>query len=375
VTSTAPALPAKVAAPPPGRAVELDGMRTIAIIAMAASHVSRTIRHSIRPDWCAPALLLDPFIQALFMALVGASLAWSWHNAMARGTDRGTWLRGRLRRAGQVYLFGVLLFLFDKGLQLPWIVIAPGILADIALAIVAYGVIASSRRPVLGALLLSAAGYGLLAVLDARGLTVPPLNAANAPLVPNFAITGLGLAAGIGLLRDDRRLLSALGLLGLAGAAWLLRDHSVAELLDSPFGRTENDMTYLGRSHGLANTWGLLTGAELRPHTVTYFNPALRAQPFVLGAVVATWLLLRLLRPLIERVQGWLFVIGRHSLGVYVFHLALVGLPVAVLGRSKPLRTTLAANSWMLFVLLACYAFAGVRHWQLARRRAQRAGG
>lgn len=346
-------------------------MRTIAIMTMAGSHVARIIRGRERDFWCEPAILLDPYTQAMFMALVGASLAWSWNNAQARGVDRSSWLKGRGKRALEVYLWAVLLFLFDKGLQWPWTFVAPGILADIALAIVVYGVVASSRRPVLGAALLSAAGYALLALLDHQGLVLPPLNAANAPLLPNVAVTGFGLVAGIGLLRDDKRLLGALALLTLPAGAWLLLQHGPAALLDFPLGRTENDMVYLGDSHGLANTWGLLTGAELQPNEVTYFNPSLRAQPFVVGAVVATWMLLRPLRPLTERVQGWLFVVGRHALGVYVFHLALVGIPVAVFARSKPLRTELAGNLYMLFVILACYAFAFGAQWR-AQRRARR---
>lgn len=359
------------------RATELDAMRTLAVVLMAGSHVTRIIKSSARDAWCAPALLSDPLIQGLFMSLVGASLAWSWQNAQARGLDRGAWLRARLRRAGLVYLVGVLLFLFDKGAQLPWLFLAPGILADIALAIVLFSLVASSRRPVLGALSLSALGYGALALLTATGteIMLPPINAANAPLLPNTAITGIGLAAGIGLVRGDRRLLAGLGLGGLLLLGGALSQASPAALLGDELGRSFSTIVYRGEGHGLQNTWGMITGAELTDNAVEYFNPTLAGQPFVLGMLVVLWLLFRALRPVLCRVEGWLLLPGRHSLGVYVFHLLLVGLPVAVVGRSKPLRELWIANGYMLFVLVAVWAFSAVRQWQGRRRSAGLPGG
>lgn len=352
----------------PGRATELDGLRTIAILAMILSHVTRTIRKSTRSDWCEVALLLDPFIQALFLGLVGASLAWSWSNAQARGQDRATWLRGRGKRALQVYLVGVVIFFFDKGPQLPWIVIAPGILATIAAAIVLYAPLVSSRRPVTWALLLSAGGYLLEGVLEHKGIFMAPFNIANAPLLPNAAVTGLGVAAGMALLRDDRRLLGGMAAVALAGAAFLLTRHTPAELLDVPFGRNEHTLVYQGGSHGLANTWAMLTGTA-EPDEVTYFDPSVQAQPFVLGMVAAAWLLLRVLRPLLSRVERWLFVVGRHSLQVYVVHLALVGLPTIIQARSKPWREAWTGNLWAVTVVLLCYAFAWAWERRLQRRR------
>lgn len=355
----------------PGRSLELDGLRTIAIIAMALSHVTRTIRSKVRSAWCEPSLLLDPYIQALFLGLVGASLVWSWSNAQARGWTRAQWLGSRARRAGQVYLVGVLIFFFDKGAQVPYIVIAPGILATIGLAILVYAPVASSRRPMTWALVVSGLGYAVEGWLEHQGIFFAPVNMANAPMLPNAAVTGLGLVAGLALLRGDRRVLGALATLALAGGALLLSRYTPAELLDTPFGRTEHDISYRGGSHGLANTWAMITGtAEL--DDTTYFNPTVAAQPFVLGMIAATWILLRLLRPLLERVHRWLFLVGRHSLQVYVFHLALVGLPTVIQGRAKPWRQTWTGNLWAVAVILLCYLFAWLWQRRQQRRKPQR---
>ncbi|MCK6506456.1 heparan-alpha-glucosaminide N-acetyltransferase domain-containing protein [Myxococcota bacterium] len=366
----APPLSARAPLP---RALELDAMRTLAIVLMAASHVTRIIKPSVRDAWCAPSLLMDPLIQGMFMGLVGASLAWSWRGAQARGMDRAAWLRARSRRAAQVYLVGVLLFFFDKGAQLPWLFLTPGILADIALAIVVFSFVASSRRPVLGALALTAAGYAAFAWLTVTGveLRIPPINAANAPLLPNTLISGLGLAAGIGLVEGRRGLLAGLGLGGLLLLAASLATASPAALLGDELGRSFSTIVYRGDGMGLQNTWGMLTGAELADNEIEYFNPTLRGQPFVLGMLVVLWLGFRALRPLLARVESWLFLPGRESLGVYVFHLLLVGLPVAVMGRAKPLREEGIANAYMLFVLVAIWGFswAWPRLWRVVSRR------
>lgn len=349
------------------RSPELDGMRTIAILLMATSHFTRTVKSTARSFWGEPALLLDPYIQALFMGLVGASLAWSWHGAQARGMGRGPWMRARGRRALQVYGIGVALFFFDKGLQLPWVFISPGILADIALGIVVYGTLASSRRPIAWTLGLTGLGYAALFLLERQGLSLPVLNGGNAPLLPNTLSIGVGLLFGIGLLRGDRRILLPLAGLALGAGALVLARHGLVALLDGPLGRTEDSLVFQGTAFGLANTWGILTGAELEPHPVVYFNPTLLGQPLVLGMVVATWGLLRLLRPLLAPVSRGLFLPGRYSLGIYVFHLVVVGLPVLIMGRSKPWRTEPTAWVGLIGLLLCCYAYAAFRQWQVRR--------
>ncbi|NOY26581.1 MAG: DUF1624 domain-containing protein [Oligoflexia bacterium] len=358
----------------PGRSVELDAMRTLALILMAASHVTRIVLGSARGWWCAPSLLLDPLTQGMFMGLVGASLAWSWSNAQRRGTQRGPWLRARARRALEIYLVGVLLFLFDKGTQIPWLFVAPGILADIALAIVVYSVTASSRRPVLWTLVLSLCGYGLMAWLEWPGvdLFVAPVNAGNAPLLPNVALSGFGLLAGLGLVRRDRWLLGGLAVPSLLGAAAMLSQHSFSQLLGDELGRTFSSVTYVGGHDGLSNTWAMLTGGTLVPDRVEYFTPSLASQPLVLGSLVAIYLAFRVLRPVLNRLSETVLLPGRYSLGAYVFHLALVGLPVVIIGRAKPLRSAVAGNISMVLILVGIFGYSAVREWQTRRRRRRR---
>jgi len=362
--------PDKPAAPLGLRSPELDAMRTLAIILMAASHVTRIVWGQVRGWWCAPALLLDPLTQALFMGLAGASLAWSWSNAQHRGVDRGPWLRARWRRAFEIYLVGVLIFFFDKGTQLPWLFVAPGILADIALCIVVYAFAASSRRPVLWTVALTLLAYAAMAALQWSGheIPLPAVNAGNAALLPNVALAGFGLVAGIGLLHRRRGLLAALAVVGLGGAALMLSQHSLPALLGDEVGRTFSTTTYFGRADGLSNTWAMLNGAELVPDDVEYFNPSLTGQPLVLGLLVAIYLGLRLIRPSLSRVTHSLLLPGRYSLGAYVFHLALAGLPVIIIGRGKPLRTPLLGNAYMVLVLVGIYAYSWLREWSTRRR-------
>jgi len=347
-------------------------MRTLAILLMAASHVVRIIAHSGRGAWCRVVLDLDPTTQGLFMTLVGASLAWSWKSAQARGLGRGAWLRARARRAAEVYAVGVLIFFFEKGLQWPWTLVAPGILADIALAIIGLSVVASSRRPVLGALALAALGYGLLGFLEHQGLqiTLPPLNAANAPLLPNVALAACGLAAGVALVRGDRRLLAGLGLAALGAATLAVSAHGFWPLLTDGLGRSTSIIRYWGDADGVSATWAMLRGQALPVGTVEYFNPTLAGQPLILGMVAATWLLLRGLRPLLARVERVALLPGRYSLGAYIFHLVLVSLPVVITGQSHPLRTPLTANLFLAAIYAAIWGYAVFRQWQVGRRRA-----
>lgn len=352
------------------RAVELDGLRTLAIVAMIATHLTRLISGPVRGPWCAPSLLLDPLIQALFMGLAGASLAWSWQGAQRKGLPRGTWLRARARRAGEVYLVGVALFFFDKGPQLPHLFLAPGILAAIALAILLLAPIASSRHPVAGSLALAALGYGAMALLAPTPIVLPPINAGNAALLPNVPMACLGLAAGVGLVKGDRRLLVGMALPLLGAGSWLAWQHGPSDLLGYEVGRVTSMVSYRGKSHGLDIALDMLRGEALVERPVEYFNSSLIAQPFVLGLVVVLFLLLRLTRPLWQRAATLLFLPGRASLTAYVLHLLLLGLLVAATGKTKPLTVPWAGEAVFVAVLALVYlAAAAIERWSRRKRR------
>jgi uncharacterized membrane protein len=354
---------------PSGRATELDGLRTLAILAMIATHLTRLISGPVRGPWCAPSLLLDPLIQALFMGLAGASLAWSWQGAQRAGTSRESWLRSRARRAGEVYLVGVALFFFDKGPQLPHLLLAPGILAAIALSILILAPVASSRHPVAGALGLAALGYAAMAVLAPTPIALPPITAGNAALLPNVPLACLGLAAGIGLLRGDRRVLAGMALPTLALGGWLALRHGPSELLGYGLGRVTSTVDYQGRSHGLAIALDMIRGEPLAVRPVEYFNSSLYAQPFVLALVVALYLLLRLSRPLWQRAAPLLFLPGRASLTSYVLHLLLLGLLVAASGKAKPLTVPWAGEAVFIVVLALVYLAAALQERRSRVRR------
>ena len=63
----------------------------------AMSHVARLVEDDARPLWGALSLLVEPYTQALFLGLVGASLVHSRQAAVRRGDPAGAWAGARSR--------------------------------------------------------------------------------------------------------------------------------------------------------------------------------------------------------------------------------------------------------------------------------------
>ena len=143
--------------------------------------------------------------------------------------------------------------------------------------------------------------------------------------------------------------------------------------LDSDWSRSSHTFTIKGRSHGLANTWDMIRGHELRTMRLSFFNPRPRVIPLVAAIVVGLYLALHPARRLLARIAPWGLAIGRYALGVYVLHLVLVALPVVVTGRMKALTTPLQSNAWLLLSLALCQGYASLRYWRALQRRRARA--
>lgn len=347
-------------------------MRSLAILLMAMSHVARLVSEPALPAWGPVSLLVEPYTQALFLGLVGASLVHSRQGARRRGASGWNWSQGRLKRMAQLFFLSVLLFALERGPQWPEGLFATGILALIASAIAIFTATVAARRPLAVTGGVTVLLCVLAGVLDAAGVEVLAVNAGNGPLLPTALYCGLGATAVLAWGRFGSRagrVLLGLGALCVAGslgavALWFPGKNPVVTLLTEPLGRTLHTLHLDGRGNGVEITLDWLRGAPLRPKRVRYFNPRPTVVPLVFGAVVWTYVLLAPLRRVWHRSGHRLLSIGRYSLGTYLFHLVLVAIPVLATGSREPLTTPAAAWGYLGFVVLLCYGFAHVRIWQ-----------
>jgi len=358
--------------PTPTRDPVIDALRTVAILLMAGSHIARIVDKDVRPAWLWQALDMDPLTQALFLGLAGASLIMSLEAAKAREQEAG-WVGARTRRVGELWLLSALLFFFDRGLQWPDIATASGILSAIAVSILVFTPLAGLKRPLIPTAVVTAAMLGFSVWLDLSGTEMYWINTGAAPLFPNMVWTGVGVMV-VAAMRDGQRWVPwSLGTLAaVAGAATLWR-YGYTELMTEPLGRREFPITYQGRSHGLANTWALIQGEELRRTKVTYFDPTTIGMPLVAAQVVLLTVVFRRIEPLLDRVRSTLLLPGRYSLGVYVVHLAIIAVPVALIGEKRPVDSNLAAWAFSALVFAGCWAYAAGRHRMVKRARARAA--
>ncbi|MFH1463009.1 MAG: heparan-alpha-glucosaminide N-acetyltransferase domain-containing protein [Pseudomonadota bacterium] len=355
--------------PPTRRDPALDALRMLAIALMACSHSARLVPSAQRPFWGEPTLLLEPLTQALFLALVGASLLHSLEGARARGLSGPRWLGGRLRRVAWLAGLSTLFFIVELGPTWPHLLLSTGILTLIAASMALYAPLLLLPRP---GLWVGAATLGLWALaltLDDQGRWVLALNGGNGPLLPSAVYAGLGLCAALVLRRWPRGGAVVLGVVALVGAGVVLAlAPSFVGALDSDWSRSDHTLHLMGRSHGLGNTWDLLRGVPLERRTATFFNPRAHIVPLVWGLVSALYALAALARPLLARAPRWLLAMGRHSLGVYVLHLGLVALPIAALGTMHPFHRGWQGSGWLLAMLAACWIYALLRDRTAAPR-------
>jgi len=347
-----------------------DALRLLAVVLMLGAHTARLTAPSARPWWAEPSLVLEPLCQALFVGLVGVSLALSWSAAQARGLAPWPWLRGHLRRAAELMGLSVLFFLLERGPSWPHLLLSTGILYIIAGAIVIYAPIAMSRRALSWSALVTGGLWAVAVVMDHRGLHVLGFNAGNGPLLPTAIHTGFGLTAVLTWRRFGWK--GAAGVLALAAVAAAAVWGSAGSLmaaLDSDWSRTSHSLTFRGRGHGLQNAWAMIQGDDLRNARYSFFNPKPRMIPIVAAMVAWLYLLMVPARPLLKRIAPWGLAIGRYALGVYVLHLALVALPVVVSGRMQAFTEPWQSTGYLLLTAALCQAYAMMRSARHRRRR------
>jgi hypothetical protein len=349
-------------------------LRLLAVVLMFGAHTARLTAPSARPFWAEPSLVLEPLCQALFVGLVGVSLALSWEAARARGRGAWPWLRGQLRRAAELMALSVLFFLLERGPSWPHLLLSTGILYIIAGGIVIFAPLVPRRGALLGSAGLTLGLLALALLLDHRGIYLLGLNAGNGPLLPTAIHTGFGLTGLLCWRRWGwRGAAGVLGVTALAAAAVLGSAGSLLAALDSDWSRNSHVLVFQGRGHGLQNAWDLIRGEPLPKLRASFFNPKPRMIPLVAAMVAWLALLLAPARPLLERVAPWGLAMGRYALGVYVLHLGLVALPVVLTGRMHALQEPWQSHGWLLLTLLVCQGYAMARSWRRRAREASRA--
>jgi hypothetical protein len=193
------------------------------------------------------------------------------------------------------------------------------------------------------------AGGAAFAWLDATGRALYPLGTGSAPFLPMmlFALAGAALgrmktageksgAGGYPLLATGLT-----GIFGIAIGAWLMARHGVEPLFTKPFGRSD-----AGRELAAPLFTG---GAALH---VGFYNlrPVLAAA--CLGLQLAVWSALSVsMRNIPEKSARFVLALGRHALGIYVLHLAILAVLVTVLGN-QPLSAISGTATWLGLILI-----------------------
>jgi hypothetical protein len=330
------------------RDVALDGLRTLAVLLMIASHTTRLIAWDARREWSRFSLLIEPLTASLFLMLVGASLAHSWRGAQARGLERAAWLRKQALRALALWAVSCLFYSLEDGFRLPDAVTMSGILATIAYAILVCSLLVSRQGPIP---LLALAFAGLMALdiwMDRNGHRVFILNAGNSPLLPLLTFACLGALGAFALEagRGGRALRATLVACALLALGLVLWRHSFQEVFSKPIGRYET-----------ARSFAIGTGDVSRVKRIPYYNLRPILVPVIASLAVLLYAALALLRPWLERSARFLFPMGRRSLDVYVLHLFLLALLV-LRGGKRPLSETWQGDAVVLAVTGLCYAWA-----------------
>lgn len=360
--------PNPVKIPFAGRDLAFDILRALAVVGMIGSHTSRLIVTEERRAWSVGVLLLEPLIPCLFLFLVGASLVHSLHHRPT-AVSRAAWWRKQAGRAFWLWLIAVGFALAENGFIRPDTLLAGGILATIAAALLLFASLLAPPFPFGVTLLLTSlptlAGLFAYIHLDRLGVRAFPWNAGNSPYFPLLLFCGLGLLyGGIGRLLGHlaaTRLLLGRGLLFVLGLSLFLlclfRAEGLKPLFSKPLGRSDASR-YLDRESRRAETLpqAVVQPGEKPQKRIAYYGIRPLLAVAIMGLAAASHALLSLLSPFLQRAAP-LFALGRHSLPVYLFHLMVLALVVVAAGR-KPFGAAWQGDAMVLFLVIMSHFLA-----------------
>jgi peptidoglycan/LPS O-acetylase OafA/YrhL len=327
------------------RDLALDALRTLAVLGMMATHTTRMIPLAARWEVNRWAMLLEPIIPALFLALVGASIGLSRVSVIEKGADAiRVWNRRQIRRAVLLWLVGIVFYLCEDGFHWPDAVFAPGILGTIGYAILLLTALFALPKPWVGLAVIWAAGCAAYLYLDAHGLSVFWFTSGNSPMLPLllFALMG-ALSSELGKIPSRYRypLRYLAFAVGFMGSTWLFYRFGADALFSKPFGRSD------------ATRW-LVTQTAGMPVTkaIGYYNLRPVLSLLVACLILATYSFLSWAEFLLRPVSKWLLILGRHSLGVYILHLSLLALAVLRWGMKPFPAAWIGAGVYVMLVLI-----------------------
>jgi len=349
----------------------LDGLRTIAIVLMVMSHLTRRIYKDARIGWNDLSMLVEPLTQALFLFLVGASVVYSHRATVARDpAGIPAWRKRMLTKAGWLWLTGFVMFAVEMGWHWPHSVSNPGVLATIAIGLAVMVFLADRPRPGLAVGGLFALLFPIFAYLELTGRKVMPFNGGASPWMPNLLETCCGAWFALWLLDGparSRRWVAA-GVFAALGA--MLLWHPFEDWFSKGWGRSYSRYEMVGGYDGLDQLKRFLAGTEMRTRRYSYFNPTLEAFPWLVASILGLYFVqVPAARFLDSRPMRAVLSIGRHALGCYILHLCLLAILVAIYGHKPFIPTTAWAAAVLTGLLGACYAWALGRDAWARRKR------
>jgi uncharacterized membrane protein len=341
----------------------LDATRTVAIVLMIACHVSRLISKKIRPDWMEFCMLIEPLCQGLFLAMVGVSLTYSKH--LFQQKNRSGWKRKQFKRGLELYGIALLFFFSQHGWQWPYLFINSGILMTIALSIVMWTILLSRSIPFWGLLTIGLTLFGIDHLLEAVEFQSAFINSGAGPFFTHCVLSSYGVIAGALLIKGNSKQLSFLVITMILFAGISLSQHTFTELFSYPFGRKDFSLVYFKASSGPEQLWKIASGIELKRTTKFYYNYRVGLAPMLMAMCTGVYLFFRILRPITSLLSP-LWLIGKHSLGIYILHLIIIALITIIVGKVRYFTTPMGINGCFFCITLVCYIYA----W--AKTRAKR---
>ncbi len=355
----------------------IDGLRTLAVLFMIASHTTRLIDWDSRRGWSVFSLLIEPMTASLFLILVGSSLVFAWRAALNKEHGLKSWYRKQCIRALAFWCLSCLFYSLEEGFHWPDAVLMSGILCTIAYASLIGTWIISLRFREIILVILSVGLFGLEVYLDKHHILLFMVNLGNSPLLPLFLFTCLGALGSFGLLSSSKWIKPFLVVLACITLGLIFSRYNFSAVFSKPIGRYESARSIVKVVNGLRVE-----------HTIPYYNlrpilvPVIASLTIMLFAVFQGIFWLGnffgkkflgeegvVYKGFVE-VKDFVFLIGRYSLDVYILHLSLLAVLILKWGM-RPLGKSWQGDGTYIGIVCLCYAWAWNRDRMRKRKLAK----
>jgi hypothetical protein len=322
---------------------KVDGLKFLAIFFMLASHSARLSHPQDYDAFRTLALLIEPITQMLFLGLAGLSLGYS----LQKSEHTMPWFIKTAKRALLLIFISFILFFFERGFYLQWILWGTGYLATIG-----WSLFITSGLYVLGR------GWGLFygllilllsfLALEFLGHRILGLNAGNAPLLPFMLFTLLGL--GLHFIYNGSPLsLPKRILTGFSALLVLIFPmvYGLRDLLGSSIGRNIDGVVFRKSTSGIHDLFNPSSILE----SIAYFNmtPLLTLFLMSLLVTITYWCSIPSQKRLPAPLQ-FFTDLSAHSLLIYIFHLVVLAALYSL--DNFPLHTALYYYASLVLMLL-----------------------